>query len=159
MSNSDIKYHISIAERNKWNKVIVDLNNHIGSGGINNHRLGNGSIPGFSTNDYTNEEKSKLARVQEGALNNPHPPTHPYTMITGLHSVAHTGNYNELINRPTHMPAQGGNADTVNGIRLSIQDHAPHNPQNYRELWINPSNRLMYIFRDNSWFPLGAVYL
>jgi hypothetical protein len=30
-----------------------------------------------------------------------HPSTHPATMITGLSNVATSGNYNDLINKPT----------------------------------------------------------
>lgn len=157
--NKDIKYHISIAERNKWDKVVVDFSAHLGAGGVNNHALANGTIPGFSTNDYTSQEKAKLAAIQEGALNNPHPPTHPYTMIEGLSQVAHTGDYNDLINKPSSFIAQGGNCDTVNGIRVSIQNDAPANPQNFKELWINPSTRIISIFRDNFWQALGAVFL
>lgn len=47
-----------------------------------------------------------------------HPQTHPVTMITGIANVAKTGNYNDLINKPTiplTLPASGGNADTVDG--------------------------------------------
>ena len=40
-------------------------------------------------------EKEKLTGIQAGALNNPHPATHPYSMITGT---------------PTSLPANGGNA-------------------------------------------------
>lgn len=157
--NKDIKYHISVAERTKWDKVVVDFNTHIGAGGINNHALGNGSIPGFSTNDYSNIEKNKLAGIQDGALNNPHPPTHPYTMIEGLSNVGHTGNYYDLLNIPQTFIAGGGNSDTVNGIRISIQNEAPANPQNFKELWINTTNKIPYIFKDNHWQALGAVYL
>ena len=157
--NKDIKYHISIAERNKWDKVVVDFAAHLGAGGVANHALGNGTIAGFSTNDYTNQEKTKLAGIQEGALNNPHPPTHPYTMIEGLSQVGHTKNYSDLLNIPETFKAGGGNSDTVNGIRVSIQDSAPSNPQNMKELWINSATRVSYIFKDNYWQALGAVYL
>ena len=97
-ANTEYKQHITIAERNKWDKVVVDFAAHLGSGGTENHRLGNGTIPGFSMNDYTNTEKSKLAGIEAGALNNPHPATHPYTMITGLSTVAHSGSFTDLLN-------------------------------------------------------------
>lgn len=44
-----------------------------------------------------------------------HPTNHPATMITGLAKVATSGSYNDLTNRPTSLPANGGNSSTVNG--------------------------------------------
>ena len=157
-NNADIKQHVSIEERTKWDKVVVDFANHLGSGGVANHRLGNGTVPGFSTNDYTNAEKSKLAGIEDGALNNPHPPTHPYTMITGLSVVAHTGRYPDLLEIPETFKAGGGNSDTVNGIRVSIQSSSPSNPKNDKELWINTTNFIPYIYHGNKWVALKAVF-
>lgn len=156
--NSGIKQHISIEERTRWDKVVTDFANHLGSGGVTNHRLGNGSVPGFSMNDYTGTEKTKLAGIQDGALNNPHPATHPYTMITGLHQVSWTGNYNHLNNIPATFIAGGGDSDTVGGIRITINASAPGSPQNDKEIWINTSTLLVYIYRSNAWTPLRAVY-
>ena len=51
-----------------------------------------------------------------------HPASHPASMITGLASVATTGNYNDLENKPTiptTLPANGGDADTVDGKHAS----------------------------------------
>ena len=42
-------------------------------------------------------------------------------MITGLATVATSGSYNDLSNKPTipsSLPANGGNADTVNNFHL-----------------------------------------
>ena len=47
-----------------------------------------------------------------------HPETHPASIITGLATVATSGSYADLTNKPTiptSLPADGGNADTVNG--------------------------------------------
>ncbi len=41
----------------------------------------------LSSNDYSNEEKAKLAGIQAGANNYMHPGTHPASMITGLPEV------------------------------------------------------------------------
>lgn len=156
--NSQIKQHISIEERNRWDKVVVDFANHLGSGGVSNHRLGDGSTPGFSTNDYTNAEKNKLSGIEAGALNNPHPATHPYTMITGLKQVSWTADYNHLINRPTSLPANGGDSDTIGGIRITINNESPSNPNNDKEIWIDTVNMLMKIYHNNQWVPLHTVY-
>jgi hypothetical protein len=157
MSNSDIKQHISVEERIKWNKNVDDLVNHLGSGGVNNHALGDGSIPGFSTNDFTNEEKIKLANIEEGALNNPHPETHPYTMITGLGTVAHSNDYEDLNNKPTKLPADGGDSDTVGGIRITISSTAPANPNNLKELWLDTSNWTIKTYNDG-WITSRAAF-
>lgn len=51
----------------------------------------------------TAEERTKLAGIESGANNYSHPSTHPATMITGLSSVATSGSYNDLSNKPTSM--------------------------------------------------------
>lgn len=51
--------------------------------------------------------------------------------ISGLATVAKTGNYNDLSNRPTiptipsSLPANGGNADTVDGKHIVVSSSAP----------------------------------
>lgn len=55
---------------------------------------------GLSTNDYTTTEKNKLAGIAEGANNYTHPTTHPASMITGLSTVATSGSYNDLADKP-----------------------------------------------------------
>ena len=62
-----------------------------------------------------------------------HPASHPASMITGLADVATSGNYNDLENKPsipTTLPANGGNADTVDGkhaddFATSVHSHTP----------------------------------
>lgn len=84
---------------------------------------------GLSTNDYTTAEKTKLAGISEGANAYTHPTTHPASMISGLATVATSGSYNDLSNKPTiptipsSLPANGGNADTVDGKHST--DFAP----------------------------------
>lgn len=157
-SNADIKQHISIDERAKWDKVVVDFANHLGSGGASNHMIGNGTVPGFSLNDYTTQEKNKLAGIEDGALNNPHPATHPYTMITGLSTVAHTGRYPDLLEIPKTFIAGGGNSDTVGGIRFTVGAGAPGAPTNNRDVWFNTNDRLVYVFFNNTWNAMRSVY-
>lgn len=59
---------------------------------------------GLSTNDFTTEEKNKLAGIAANANNYIHPSTHAVSMITGLATVATSGSYNDLSNKPT-IPA------------------------------------------------------
>lgn len=161
-SNADIKQHISIAERAKWNKNIEDHNAHLGSVGTNNHGLGNGVQAGFSTNDFTTRFKEKLEAVEEGALNNPHPATHPYTMITGLVNIAHTGSWNDLKDIPDKVKdvVNGvSDAATVSGgIRVTISGTAPSNPKVNKELWIDTSAMVLKIFLNNAWQIVGAAF-
>jgi len=156
--NSQIKQHVSIEERNRWDKVVVDFANHLGAGGVSNHRLGDGSTPGFSTNDYTNTEKEKLAGIQDGALNNPHPATHPHTMITGLHQVSWTGNYHHLENIPETFIAGGGNSDTVGGIRFTVGLNSPSNPQNEKDVWFDLNTFIVKVYYNDEWKSMNAVY-
>lgn len=62
-----------------------------------------------------------------------HPASHPASMITGLANVATSGSYNDLNDKPTiptipaSLPANGGNADTVDGKHASDFATASHN--------------------------------
>lgn len=72
----------------------------------------------------TSAERTKLSGIATGANNYSHPSTHPASMITGLATVATSGSYNDLSNKPTiptvpsSLPANGGNADTVDGYHI-----------------------------------------
>lgn len=61
-----------------------------------------------------------------------HPESHPASMITGLAGVATSGSYNDLSDKPTiptipaSLPANGGNADTVDGKHASDFATASH---------------------------------
>lgn len=77
-----------------------------------------------SYNDLTNKPTIPSAYT--------HPATHPASMITGLSSVATSGSYNDLTNKPTipsipaSLPANGGNADTVDNKHASDFAAASH---------------------------------
>lgn len=60
----------------------------------------------------TAAERTKLIGIAENANNYTHPTTHPASMITGL---------------PQSLPANGGNADTVDGKHASDFSVASHN--------------------------------
>lgn len=52
-----------------------------------------------------------------------HPSTHPASMITGLSTVATSGSYNDLSNKPTiptTLPANGGTATNANNIAITL---------------------------------------
>lgn len=66
-------------------------------------------------------DKSKLDNIAAYANNYVHPASHPASMITGLASVATSGNYNDLTNKPT-IPAavivdDTLDADSTNAIQ------------------------------------------
>lgn len=157
-NNADIKLHISAEERLKWNKVCTDFGSHLGSNGVASHALATGAVAGFSQCNFTPEMMNKLAGIQDGALNNPHPPTHSYTEITGLAGVAHTGAYSDLIGIPTSFLANGGNADTVGGIRITIDNTSPRNPVNLKEIWFDLASMTVKVYADNEWKSFGAVF-
>lgn len=56
--------HITTVERTVWNNKVDKV-----------------SGMGLSSNNYTDEEKTKLSGIEAGANNYTHPPTHPATMI------------------------------------------------------------------------------
>lgn len=81
---------------------------------------------GLSTNDYTSDEKTKLAGIATGANKYTHPASHPATMITGLAGVATSGSYNDLSNKPTSMtPTAHTHAQSdVSGLATALSGKA-----------------------------------
>lgn len=158
MANSDIKQHISIEERLKWNKVVADFTAHQGATGTTVHALGNGTSAGFSQCDFTPAEKTKLEGIAPGALNNPHPAEHDYTMIKGLATVAHTGKYSDLIDVPMTFTSDSGDADTVGGIRVTIGSSEPPSPQNNKEIWFDTNTMTIKAYKGGKWESFGAVF-
>ena len=67
------------------------------------HNTATTSANGF----LSSQDKAKLDTVARNANAYTHPSTHPASMITGL---------------PTSLPANGGNADTVDGYHIRIGD-------------------------------------
>lgn len=68
------------------------------------------------------QDKMKLDTIETNANFYTHPITHPISMIDGASVVAATGNYSDLLNKPTiptTLPANGGNALTVGGRTAS----------------------------------------
>jgi hypothetical protein len=92
-------------------KLQAQITAHRGSKGVSEHGLGDGTNAGFSVNDYTSAEKTKLAGITAGANVYTHPSTHPVSMITGLATVATSGDYNSLSNKPISY----GTADLTAG--------------------------------------------
>lgn len=154
--DTTLNLHISSEERKRWNKAVQDIFNL--TNGANEIPPGNGVKRGSSMNDFTNEYKRKLDGIEEGATRYVHPPTHPVTMIMGLHRVATSGDYNHLVNRPVKMIAEGGNCETINWIRFVIQNYPPSDPKINREFWVNPDDRLVRIFTPSGWQALHAVW-
>lgn len=92
-----------------------------------------------------------------------HPDTHSASMITGLSRIATSGNYSDLLNAPTSLPANGGNADTLEGKRASdfllknwlpkndhIRQHSmtsisDHNANAWKMFYSNGSGQVMEI--------------
>nr|WP_309101688.1 hypothetical protein [Fredinandcohnia onubensis] len=61
------------------------------------------------------EDKSKLDGIEAGANKYVHPSSHPASMITGLATVATSGSYNDLSNKPSLGTAASKNTGTANG--------------------------------------------
>lgn len=156
--NKDKKLHISHEERSKWDKVVSDFASHLGAGGVTNHALGNGTVPGFSTNDFTNALLQKLNGIQAGALNNPYPGSIPWSEVTGLSVVGHTGKYGDLVDVPETFTAGGGNSDTVGGIRITVATAGPTDPKNNQDVWFDTNEKLVKVYFNNKWNSFCAVY-
>lgn len=76
-------------------------------------------------------DKSKLDGIASGANNYTHPASHPASMITGLATVATSGSYNDLSNKPTipTVPGYGtsaakiGTSSAGSATTVSRSDH------------------------------------
>ena len=66
---------------------------------------------------HTHNNGADLTNVNAAKLGGREPSA--YALDGDLKTVAKTGNYNDLTNKPTTMPANGGNADTVDGKHAS----------------------------------------
>jgi len=64
---------------------------HIGSVGTTQHGLGNGTNAGFSTNDYTTAEKTKLSKVADSATANAKTTTTP--LMDGVAAIGSDSGY------------------------------------------------------------------
>lgn len=88
---------------------------------------------GYAASTHTHSYND-LTDVPSAADPYTHPATHPASMITGLATVATSGNYNDLSNKPTSLPADGGDADTVGGKYPSAFANADHTHSTYLPL-------------------------
>lgn len=161
-SNSDIKQHISTRERANWNQNITDLTAHVGAGGEENHRMADGTTPGFSMNNLTSELRDKLNSIEAGALNNPHPDKHPVSMIEGLAAIATSGDWKDLKNVPQYVKdVENGTADAATvsgGIRITIGGNPPSNPKSNKEIWIDTTALVLKVYTSSNWQIIGAAF-
>jgi hypothetical protein len=157
MTSADIKQHVSIEERTKWDKVVDDFAVHLGNYGDDHHKRGDGTNPGFSTNDYTNAEKDKLSSVEYGANKYIHPATHNVSEIEGLANVAITGSYNSLIDIPD-LVLQSVFNKQLNGIRFTVGTTSPDTPVNNKDVWFDTNDRLVKVYTGSAWVSFRAVY-
>lgn len=102
-----------------WNKVKTLLNGKSNTG----HTHSASEVSGLKT-VATSGSYTDLSNKPTIPSAYSHPSTHPATMITGLAKVATTNSYNDLSNKPTiptipsSLPANGGNADTVDNYHI-----------------------------------------
>lgn len=59
----------------------------------------------------------------------------------------------------TTLPLKADDSSTVSGgIRVTIGDTVPPNPNNDKELWVDTVGKLVKVYRGGAWVSLGAVY-
>lgn len=88
---------------------------------------------GYAATGHTHSYND-LTDVPSDSGSYEHPATHPASMITGLATVATTGKYSDLTGKPTSLPADGGDADTVGGKYPSAFALASHTHSTYLPL-------------------------
>ena len=129
--------------------IQTQLNNKAASS--HSHSAATTSAAGF----MSSSDKTKLNGIATGANNYSHPATHAASMITGLADVATSGSYNDLSNKPTiptTLPANGGNADTVDNYHASDFARASHTHSQYAT--VTALNAIW-----SSIYPVGSIYM
>ena len=63
-------------------------------------------VPATTTTNglMSKDDKTKLNGIATGANKYTHPATHPASMISGLHAIATSGSYEDLLNKPATFP-------------------------------------------------------
>lgn len=84
----------------------------------------------LSSNDYTDDEKNKLASIQSGAEQNTQSDWNESDEISDAY----------IKNKPTKLPANGGNADTVNGH--NVDSDVPANAKFTDTVYIHPDSMI-----------------
>lgn len=115
--------HVTSEEKAAWNSKAAANHNHDSvyadidhvhtdfAASSHTHNTATTTAAGF----LSAADKSKLDGIAAGATAYVHPETHPASMITGLPTI------------PTSLPANGGNADTVDNCHASDFASATHN--------------------------------
>lgn len=97
-------------------------------GKLNSEKVRAEDGKGLSSNDYTDEEKTKLAGIADGANNYTHPSSHPPAIIVqdasnrfvtdtekstwnNKAAASHTHTKSQISDFPSSLPASGGSAD------------------------------------------------
>lgn len=88
---------------------------------------------GYAAQNHTHSYND-LTDVPSNQETYTHPATHPASMITGLATVATSGKYSDLTGKPTSLPANGGDADTVGGNYPSAFANVSHSHSDYLPL-------------------------
>lgn len=89
----------------------------------------------------------KFIGIEDNANNYVHPATHSASIITGLSTVATSGNYNDLLNTPTALPADGGNSATVNGF--TVETNVPADAKFTDTVYVHPETHDASIIVQN----------
>lgn len=118
-----IKEELNNEINNLQNKLdnkaeVSDLDDYATKDELNN-KIDKVDGKGLSTNDYTTEEKNKLNNIEEDANNYIHPSTHNVNMIEGLSTIATSGNYNDLINKP-NIPSKTSELTNDSGFITEV---------------------------------------
>lgn len=88
---------------------------------------------GYAAQNHTHSYND-LTDVPTNQTTYTHPDTHPASMITGLATVATSGKYSDLTDKPSSLPANGGDADTVGGKYPSAFANVSHAHSEYLPL-------------------------
>ncbi len=127
ITETDSQKIMTAAERTKLSGIAENANNYIHP---ENHPAS--MITGLS-NVATSGDYADLTNKPTIPEAYTHPASHPASMISGLASVATSGSYDDLTDKPSiptipeSLPANGGNADTVDGYHAAAFAQAQHN--------------------------------
>ena len=116
-------------------------------------------------------DKVKLNNIADNANNYTHPPTHPASMITGLASVAKSGSYNDLKDKPAipTVPTKVSELENDAGYltqHQSLDGYAKTSvantwtaQQNFHDLMLYREKYTTYVINGTSYTPTTSTMI
>lgn len=164
VDNKDV--HITADERVKWNSNLTDAKKYVDEailklgdfGGVDVKKYVDDvktTVDSHSTNSDIHVSKEDKDRWDKSSGDNT-----KYTDKAISDLETKLMKYIDDVLSTIISKLQSGSISTsrVNGIRVTISNDPPTEPELYKEMWIAPAKSLMYQYGPQGWTPIYPVY-